>query len=341
MKPALLTLSLILFVGPVGAQGQDAASPPPESPQTPHFQEVLRLLRGNLVGVTEEELNRAMVEGLINHFQPRVQLVSTNEAPATAEDLILRSATYETSIGYIGLRRVEADLANQLSSTLQDLAGTNKLQGLILDLRSASGDDYAAVAAAASLFVRPGQPLLQWDDQTLQSSPPGGEEVPLAVLVNQATSGAAEALAGALKATGPAVVIGSRTAGRAFAMRTLTLENGQQLRVAGAPVEVGEGRPLTQGVEPDLELASQPERDLLWMEDPYKVQEGSAGIGTTSRPRFDEAELVRRHEGLTNPPALGAAPNHAPPQPALQDPSLVRALAVLKALNRVRGGIRR
>ncbi|PYM14259.1 MAG: hypothetical protein DME18_07130, partial [Verrucomicrobia bacterium] len=51
-----------------------------ETNDLPHFQEVFRLLRANLPNASEEELNRAAVQGLLTQFYPRVVLV-TNAPP--------------------------------------------------------------------------------------------------------------------------------------------------------------------------------------------------------------------------------------------------------------------
>ncbi|HKI72408.1 MAG TPA: hypothetical protein VKA81_08540, partial [Verrucomicrobiae bacterium] len=39
-----------------------------ETNDSPHFQEVFRLLRANLPNVSEEELNQAAVQGLLHEF---------------------------------------------------------------------------------------------------------------------------------------------------------------------------------------------------------------------------------------------------------------------------------
>jgi hypothetical protein len=127
-------------------------------------------------------------------------------------------------------------------------------------------------------------------------------------------------------------------------MRTFRLDGGQQLLIAGAPVHVGENRSLAEGVKPDLEVVTEPAADRKWLEDPYHVPEGAEVVGVANRRRFDEAELIREHnggsvmEGGTTGTAAGARQAGSR---VLQDPALVRALAVLTGVARVRGGIRR
>lgn len=328
-----------------GVQEPHPAVPDPAAvpAQLPHFQEVLRLIRGNLGGVTEQELNEALVDGLLRGFHPRVLMLTGEEVlePAVEDQPLGQVKVYQGAFGYLRVRRVSAQLPRLLADALEDLRGPQRCEGLILDLRAAAGQDYRAAAAAADLFVPAGKPLVEWDDQTFSSTDPGQPEpeLPMVVLVNRETAGAAEALAGALHESGPVVLIGSRTAGLAHALRSFRLDSGHELQIAGAPVHVGQDRSLADGLTPDLELASQPDHERAWLEDPYHVPVGTQAVGTSTRQRFDEAELIRRHNGDTDPPA--SRPLAKPAPPALQDPALVRALAVLTGLARVRGGIRR
>jgi len=254
--------------------------------------------------------------------------------------------TYQDMFAYLRVRAITPELPRLLSAALEEVRGTPRYEGLVIDLRAADGQDYHAAAATADLFVSAGKPLVQWDDQTLTSSGPGLPQpvLPVALLVNSETVGAAEALAGALRESAPVVLIGSRTAGRAFAMRTFQLDGGQQLLIAGAPVRVGEDRSLAEGVKPDLEIASDPAAERKWLEDPYQVPEGAEAAGVANRRRFDEAELIREHNGdsvvgsETSSTVTGA---RQPDSRVLQDPALVRALAVLTGVACVRGGIRR
>ena len=63
---------------------------------------------------------------------------------------------------------------------------TNKFKGVVLDLRYAGGDDYAAAAAAADLFVKKEQSLLNWGNGMVRSKPKSEAiKVPVAVLVNR------------------------------------------------------------------------------------------------------------------------------------------------------------
>ena len=71
-----------------------------------------------------------------------------------------------------------------------------------------------------------------------------GAAVPVAVLVNSKTTGAAEALAALLRRSNVGLLIGSDTAGGLSQFREFPLSNGQRLRVATGPLLFGEGEVL-------------------------------------------------------------------------------------------------
>ena len=68
----------------------------------------------------------------------------------------------EDGIGYLQVRSVAAGLADEVATICQAMDTTNKLKGIVLDLRFAEGDDYAAAVTVANLFVADEQELLDW-----------------------------------------------------------------------------------------------------------------------------------------------------------------------------------
>jgi C-terminal processing protease CtpA/Prc len=170
----------------------------------------------------------------------------------------------------------------------------------------------------------------------------------VAVLVNQETVGAAEALAAALRETGAGLILGSRTAGQAMVVQEFPLKNGERLRIATAPVQLGDGSALSaQGLKPDIAVDVSTEDERAYYTDAYKAAEktnllasaANSPSGTNRvarRPRFNEAELVReRREGVSEAD-LTALRGREPEKPMLQDPVLARALDLLRGLALVR-----
>jgi hypothetical protein len=348
----LLAASLVL----VGAQpGSLRAQTRAEDPTAPDFKEVFELVRAHLAGASEAQLNQAAVQGLISNLGPCVSLVTNGAAgKARAEaPLVSKSNVFNGEIGYVRVEQVGDGLAGAVRETCKKLEGTNKLDGVILDLRYAAGDHYASAAATAELFIKKEQPLLDWGAGMVRSKDNSDAiSLPVAVLVNRRTAGAAEALAAILRETGSGLILGNRTAGQAMIAQEFPLKNGERLRIATAPIRLGDGSTLSeQGLKPDITVEVTPADERAYYTDAYKVPRraelpAAASLTLTNqtsgtnravrRPRFNEAELVReRREGISEAD-ITALGDREPEKPMVTDPALARALDLLKGLALVR-----
>jgi C-terminal processing protease CtpA/Prc len=321
--------------------------------ETADFKEVYELIRQHVAGLSEAELNRAAVQGLVNALGSKVMLVTNETVESNGESPMVRSNLFEGDIAYLRIKRVREGLDQQIREVCRPSNGTNKFKGLVLDLRYSTGDDYLAAAAAADQFVRKEQTLLFWGTKPVQSKEKKDAiTIPVAVLVNKQTAGAPEALAAIMRQTGAGLILGSVTAGRAMIAQEFPLKNGDRLRIATSPIVMGDGSSVSaQGLKPDITVEVNSADERAYYADAFKVipRTNVAGgsslssgnlAGTTNRnarrPRFNEAELVReRREGAT----LDADDNEKeaePDKPVVHDPVLARALDLLKGLAVVR-----
>lgn len=341
-----LVLAVSLFWSRTVARAQAASVAPP----APDFKEVYDLVRAHLPGVTEAELNRAAVEGLLSRLEGRVQLVGGAGVTETNGPVFAEARVLENDVAWFRVARVAEGMARELAESLTRWSASNRLAGVVLDLRFAGGEDYAAAAAVADLFLAEEKPLLDWGQGPVRSEKKFSVlRLPVAVLVNRQTAGAAEALAAVLRETGAGLILGSRTAGRARAWQEFPLRAGQRLRIAIAPVKLGDGSALPEeGIKPDIEVAVSAEQERAVWENPYGAagelnlsagvseETGTATNRLARRFRPTEADLVRaRREGrsFTNePPPREPAPS----RPTIRDPVLARAVDLIKGLAVVR-----
>ena len=338
-----------------GAQPTLSAEAKAEATHAPDFQEVYDLVRAHLTGTSEAQLNRAAVQALLAGLGPRVTL-ATNGAAAKARaeaPLVSRSGLFHGDIAYVRIERVGEGLAQAVRDACKKLSATNKLSGLVLDLRYAAGEDYASSAATADLFLKKDQPLLNWGTGMVRAKEKSDAiSLPVAVLVNGETAGAPEALAAILREAGAGLVLGSRTAGQAMIAQEFPLKNGDRLRIATAPIELGNGSTLSaQGLKPDIAVEVTAEEERAYFADAYRLPARTdlaavGGAASTNgatgtnrllrRPRFNEADLVReRREGVSEAD-LAALRERGPDTPLVSDPALARAVDLLKGLSLVR-----
>ncbi len=346
---SLVSLALIAHVPSVSATVANEA---------PDFQEIYGLIRTHVAGVSDTELNRAAVEGLLSVLHSKVLLMPASGQTNIAEEvpLVSEARVFEDHLAYIRVDRVGPGLSEKIQDAYKQLGTTNKLQGVALDLRYADGTDYSAAVAAADLFIGKVQPLLDWGSGVVKSSGSSNViAVPVTVLVNHDTTGAAEALAAMLREGKVGLILGNTTSGGAMMFEKFPLKNGDQLQVAVAPVKLGDGEPLPmQGIKPDIQVAVSAEHEQIYYADPFKViakvgqGAGAADSSTNSdegafvpRVRMNEAELVREHrEGTNFNTEIDRRPIRSaePSKPVVRDPVLARALDLLKGLAVVREG---
>jgi C-terminal processing protease CtpA/Prc len=320
------------------------------------FKEVYDSIREHLAGTTDAELNRAAVKGLLTNLAPKVSLVESSATTNSGSHALLLSkvSLYDGNIAYLRIGRVEDGLARAVRDGWEKLGATNKLKGVVLDLRFAGGDNYAVAAATADLFAKKEQPLLDWGDGVVRSKRKRDSiDLPVAVVVNRETSGAAEALAALFRETGCGLILGARTAGQAMITKDFPLKNGERLRIATAPVRLGDGSALpAAGVKPDIAVEVSPEQERTYYADAFASTANpdlaaDANLSLTNPPaganrngrraRFNEAELVReRREGIGLDGDLSSGREAEAERPVVRDPALARALDLLKGLAVVR-----
>jgi hypothetical protein len=320
----------------------------------PQFQELYNLLRTNMAGANDADLNRAAVHGLINQLSPKVSIVEDeNSAGAGYEPsgaVPFKTSVFENSFGYLRLGQFGAGADKKLLDAYRGMASTNRIKGLILDLRYSEGDDYAGAAALADRFFSKDEPLLDWGQGMRKSSvKTNALDLPIALLVNRKTSGAAEAFAAMLRQGQIGLLIGTNTAGNAAIAKEFVLSTGQRVRVASTPVKLGNDKAFPAGgLQPDIFVSVSPDDELAWFDDAYKVMAKSTArvnIGSStndvaslstnrSHRRLNEAELVRMlKEGLNPENELGSGAREIErARGILGDPVLARALDLLKGL---------
>ena len=313
------------------------------------FEEVFSLVRSNLTGISEAELSKAAALGLIEKLGGKVEISDPTSSAATAP-VIANTNVFDKSFAYVRLNRVAPGVGDQIIDAIRSAKG---LKGVVLDLRFARGDDYNATIEAANAFIEAEQTLLKWGEETGKTKAnPAAVKLPLVVLVNRQTSGAAEALAGALSISQAALLVGNRTAGQAMAWEYFPLSSGQQLRIARGNVELGNGKAIgSEGLTPDLVVDADERNERSWLDDPYLVitKPGSpagpqpflTSVTNRMNRRLTSAEVARRHREELNQedpleaPAIAAA-RPVPEEKVVQDAALVRALDFLKGITATR-----
>jgi len=308
----------------------------------PDLQAIITLLKSNFTNpdeITDTELNRATIEGLITRLPRGVMLLPAKEnAPAEAPN-VFYSEIIGGHIGYVRVGSLNAANLQALDKSVANFAARN-VNAVIVDLRvSPATTDLPLAAEFAKRFCPKGKTLFTLRKPTgHQDRVFGSDRDPafrglVMVLTDGDTAGAAEAIAAALRFYNKALLIGQVTAGRAAEYSDLLLPSGKILRVAVAEMVSPEGRPLfPEGIKPDLpvDMSMADKRQIFQLS-------GEKGMGPFvyegARPHMNEAALLAG----TNPEVEAAEAaqqrrGRAPEKPPAYDPVLQRALDVVASL---------
>jgi hypothetical protein len=308
----------------------------------PDLQSVITLLKSNFTNpdaITDIELNRATVEGLLVRLPRGVMLLPGKENVPIAAPSAFYGEVIAGSIAYVRLGSLNSANLQALDKSLNTFAG-KKVNALIVDLRATQAtDDLALAAEFAKRFCPRGKTIFTLrkpagrQDRGFNSDRDPAFRGLVMVLADGDTAGAAEAIAAALRFYDKALVIGQPTAGRAAEYSDLPLPTGKILRLAVAEMVSPEGRSLfPEGVKPDLPV----EMSLADKGQIFQLS-GEKGMNPfvyeAGRPHMNEAALLAG----TNPEVeaveaaqqrRGRAPEKLPPH----DPVLQRALDVITSL---------
>ena len=169
-------------------------------------------------------------------------------------------------IGYLQLTQFSERTGAEFKQALKRLQ-TQGAKALILDLRNNPGGLLDAAVAVAEPFFKPGELIVYTQGRMAGSREElraghsaGGMALPVAVLVNSGTASAAEIVAGALKDTARAVVVGETTFGKGSVQTLFRLRDGEALRLTIAHYYTPSGVIIQgKGIEPQVKVTVSPD----------------------------------------------------------------------------------
>lgn len=304
-------------------------------------EQALELLKSNYVNadaLNDTEIERAKLEGVLLRLREGAVLTSDSNTPA-APTAPFYSDFVGGHVGYLRIGDLNRANLDALDTSLQSLT-TKKIDAAIIDLRaSTSSSDFEIAADVAKRFCPKGATLFSLrkagakQERTFSSDRDPTFQGVTTVLVDGDTSGAAEALAGALRLRAKALVIGAPTAGRAVQYSDLKLNGGRMLRVAVAQAVLPEAQQIFPGgVKPDIaiEMPAAEKREIFQQ----SRDKGMAPfLFEPERPHLNEASLMSGRnpeiEAVENAQRRG----RSAAQTALHDVVAQRALDVITSIS--------
>lgn len=185
----------------------------------------------------------------------RIQVTSVAGA-ATLDDAVQKQLTAER-LGYLRILRFDEPTPDDVGRALGAVMRTAP-RGLIIDLRGNGGGLLNVTEQIASRFIPTGQPIVHVVDRggrrdTRRAG--GGDKVtlPIVVLVNEFSASASEILAGALKDSAGATIVGQQTFGKGVIQSIYDLPGGAGAAITTAKYLTPAGHDIQgRGIPPDV-----------------------------------------------------------------------------------------
>jgi carboxyl-terminal processing protease len=162
----------------------------------------------------------------------------------------------DARIGYIRLREFATNTPAQMREAIQTLS-KQKVNAFVLDLRDNRGGSVQASVEIARMWLDDGVIVKTVNrvghNTEYSSNQTALTQLPLAVLVNGSSASASEIVTGALKDNRRAVIVGSKTFGKALVQNVRQLADGSGLAVTIAHYYTPNGTDIShRGIVPNV-----------------------------------------------------------------------------------------
>ena len=170
--------------------------------------------------------------------------------------------------GYVQIREFSDHTGEQFDEAVNGLLAKG-IDSLVIDLRNNPGGLLDSAVDVAEPFFKKGSLIVYTQgrrpgDRENYDSETDGEplKLPVAILITGETASAAEIVAGALKDSGRAVIVGERSYGKGSVQTIFKLRNGEGLRLTTAHYFTPSGALINaHGITPQVEVVMTPDED--------------------------------------------------------------------------------
>jgi carboxyl-terminal processing protease len=202
-----------------------------------------------------------------------------------------------TTLAHLRIAEFEQGTAKDLRAALTEIE-KDHLDGIILDLRNNPGGILKEAVLAASQFLASGDVVLVKDAKGhVESVPvkPGGiaTHIPMVVLINAGSASGAEIVAGALRDSARATLVGETTFGTGTVLEEFPLSDGSALLLAVQEWLTPSGHSFWhKGVSPNVSVPLPPNADML-------VPEAESDMTADQLESSGDVQLLRALKLLT------------------------------------------
>lgn len=196
-----------------------------------------------------------------------VVLRNNKEIPFTLKKEIIKiksvkSNFIENKYAYLRISAFQKNTSKDLEESINKIKSKNKIQGLILDLRSNPGGLLDEAVNVSDLFLNKEVVVYTKDKQekkTYYNAKDGDiiKNIPMVVIINGGSASAAEIVAGALQDNKRAIIVGEKSFGKGSVQNVIEFPDGNGLKLTIARYYTPSGRSIqADGIHPDVAIES-------------------------------------------------------------------------------------
>ncbi|MGD1850124.1 MAG: S41 family peptidase [Cyanophyceae cyanobacterium] len=247
------------------------------------------LIRGEAGTVVELTIQRAENDPFeVSVTRARIELPIVRSQVNQEGDL---------KVGYIRLNEFSATATSQMQEAIKNLEA-QEVDSYVLDLRANPGGLLRASIEIARLWINQGNIVSTTDRLGDRRSERATEtaltEAPMVVLVDKDSASASEILTGALQDNERAVVLGTKTFGKALVQSVHRLSDGSGIAVTVARYYTPSGVDINEtGIEPDVSVP-------LTQEQRYYLLANRSVPGSDQDLQYNRAVGLLRSEVAAN-----------------------------------------
>jgi carboxyl-terminal processing protease len=247
----------------------------------------------------------------------------------------VRSHIEANNIGYIRVTSFNEQTDVGLNNAMKNLKqqASNKLIGVILDLRNNPGGLLDQAVAVSDAFLEKGEIVStrgrRADDAQRYNARPGdiASGLPMAVLINGGSASASEIVAGALQDHHRAVVIGTKSFGKGSVQTIIPLAGHGAMRLTTARYYTPSGRSIqARGIDPDIVVEA---AKISKEEKAAKAGDKTAKATDKKDEKKDDKSDAAAEPGAIDPAIMGTA----------DDYQLARAVDMIRGITLFNGRV--
>ena len=172
----------------------------------------------------------------------------------------------ENSIGYISITSFNENTFEEFKEAIDELTAQGA-KGFVFDIRDNGGGLVDTAAKICDYVMNDGMIVCTKDKNgkvtsEYKDSGKHSVDVPIVLLVNGYSASASEIMAGALKDSGKAVLVGTKTFGKGIVQSIIPLSDGTAIKITIAKYFTPSGNEVHEkGIEPDYEVKIAEDRE--------------------------------------------------------------------------------